>query len=224
MKRAEHFILGSGGAECHKKGLADGVPDCYVDGLNLIKKTFDMGAYPEDALTLADDEAAQQYFQKEQAAMLFDGSWAVGGIPDDVAEHSTVLAMPTPPDSDGYDGNEVLSGFSSGWYISQDAYDSDKKKAAVEFVKFMTSKEADTDFANAFGSVPSVKGAEVDADSPVAKDGFELAQKASALEPASDGFIPSKVYNHLRDNIASVVTGKKSAEDLLKEAEDKAIK
>lgn len=220
----EHSILGAGGAKCHGKGLADGVPDCYVDGLNLIKKMYDMGAFPKDTLTLADDQAAQQYYQKGQAAMLFDGSWAIGGLPEKVAKNSTVMPIPTPPESGGYDGNQVISGFSSGWYVSKDAYNSDKKKAAVDFLKFMTSKNADTKFANAFGAVPSVKGVEVDADSPAAKDGLDMAQNASALEPASDGFIPKKVYNHMRDNIPSLVKGDISAKELLEEAKDKAIK
>lgn len=220
----EHAVLASGGAKSHAKGFEDEIPDSYVEGLDLIKDLYDKGAFPEDTLSLADDEAAQQYFQSGEAAMMLNGSWAIGDLPDDIADNSTVMPMPAPPNSSDYDGNQVISQFSEGWFVSQDAYDADKKEAAVEFLKFMTSKDADTKFANAYGAVPSVKGVEVEADTQAAKDGFEMAENASALEPSADSFVSEKVYNHMRDNISDVVTGKKSAKELLKEAQDKAIK
>ncbi|HEU5140108.1 MAG TPA: ABC transporter substrate-binding protein [Bacillales bacterium] len=216
----EHYILAAGGAKCHSKGLEEGVPECYVNGLNLIKETYEWGAYPEDSLTLPDDVAAQNYYKKGQAAMIFDGSWVVGGLPEDIAKTTTVLPVPTPPNSSGYDGKQIISGFSQGWFVSKEAYNSNKKKAAVAFLKFMTSKEADQALVDVYGSVPAVKGVEVKAGTPAQMAGFDLVENATALEPASDGFLPPKTFAHIRDNIPAIVTGEKTAEGVLKKAKE----
>src|SRR5699024_6453782 len=71
----ENSVLASGGADCHAKGLDDGVPDCYVDGLNLIKDLYEMDAFPEDTLTIQDDGAAREAYNNGDAAMFISGSW-----------------------------------------------------------------------------------------------------------------------------------------------------
>lgn len=219
----ENAVLAEGGAKCHAKGLKNGIPDCYVKGLNLIKKLYDMKAFPEDALTLPDDTAARNYYNNKQAAMFLDGSWAFGGIPKDVAANTTVIPMPKPPESNGYEpGNQIISGFSSGWFVSKDAYSGDKKKAAVAFLKFVTSKEAVKGFASAAGSVPAVKGVQPKGANPASQAGLDMASKASVLESATDGFIPADSFAEIWKNISSVVTGKMSTEDVLKKAESLA--
>lgn len=152
----EHYILSAGGPEGHNATFANGVHDSWAQGLNKMKEHYEMGAFPRDSMTI-NDVAARDLFATEQAAMMINGSWAIGGLPEEVQEHTTVLPMPVMPEGDATYG-DAIAGFSSGYYLSTKAYQNEtKKEAAVALIKYLTSQESIKAVAKANGGVPAAK-------------------------------------------------------------------
>src|SRR5690625_3517039 len=67
----EHYALAAGGIENYRAELAD-QNETWADGLDMIAKHAEMGAFPADAGTI-DLALAANLFHQEQAAMLFEG-------------------------------------------------------------------------------------------------------------------------------------------------------
>lgn len=214
----ENVLLATGGADCHAKGIDEGIPKCYVDALKTIKKMYQNNVFPKQTLTLKDDPAARQLYINGQAAMYIGGSWAINGFKGELSKNTKVIGFPETPMSNGKykRGNQVIAGFSSGWFMSKDAY-KNKKKAAVKFLKFVTSKQAIKQFASAYGDVAAVN-VTPQVENPASQSGINFASNAKVLEPASDGFIPADQFTHIWKGIASVVVGDAQPKELLKEA------
>jgi raffinose/stachyose/melibiose transport system substrate-binding protein len=214
----EHYILAAGGQEGNTAGLSDGVHDSWVKGLNAIKTHYDMGAFPKDALTI-DDLIARDLVDQEFAAMMINGSWAVGGLSPETQETSVVLPMPIMPGGKGTYG-DLVAGFGSGYYLSKKAYEDDKKKdIAIELIKYLTSKESIGAHAQANGGVPAAK-VEVEGLSAAALSGHKMLGEATSLSFPIDSQISAEAFTHIRTNIPLIATGEKTAEQVLKEAKD----
>ncbi|HHU29028.1 TPA: carbohydrate ABC transporter substrate-binding protein [bacterium] len=122
-------------------------PDYY----NVIK-----GAEGEDKLTNAllklseikdylsydeTEEFSSQAFLDGKYTFQLDGSWFGGRI-----ELENITVYPFPVVNEEY-GSPLLSGFTSGFYITKKAWDNPKKRdLAVKFVEAMTSRETLTKF------------------------------------------------------------------------------
>jgi raffinose/stachyose/melibiose transport system substrate-binding protein len=213
----EHYILAAGGTEGNTAGLANGIHDSWKTGLDQIKAHAEMGAFPKDTNTI-DDTLAQQLYQQGQAAMMINGSWALGGIPDDVKANTTVLPMPVMPGGKATYG-DVVSGFGSGYYLSKKAYeDASKKDAAVALIKFLTSKETVAAFAKANGGVPAAK-VTVEGLPQAAVDGHKMIADATSLSYPIDSQIKPEAFTHIRTNVPQIAASKKTVEEVLTEAQ-----
>ncbi|WP_051541152.1 ABC transporter substrate-binding protein [Caldalkalibacillus mannanilyticus] len=147
----EHYLMAAGGPAGHQNPF----DDSWKKGLEVIQKHAEMGAFPIDANTI-DDATAQHLFDTEQAAMMINGSWAVGGLSEEMQEKVVVLPIPAMEGSTGT-GQDVIGGFSAGFYITTKAYESPKKEAAIQLLKFLTSKENIQKYATANGGPPAAK-------------------------------------------------------------------
>lgn len=106
-----------------------------------MKELYDLGAFPKDAATI-DLSMASNYYAEGKAAMIIEGSWASGAWKDPaVIDNTTILPFPAMPGGVGT-GKEIIGGYGSGFYLSKATYDNaDKKDAAIELLKHMTSKD-----------------------------------------------------------------------------------
>lgn len=209
----EHYILAAGGMENYRAELAD-QNEAWAEGLDTIAKHAEMGAFPADAATI-DLEMVQNLFHQEQAAMLFEGSWAWGGIQDaGIADHVTVLPMPIY--GDGETG-EMVGGASQGWFISTKAYeDESKRDTVVDLFNFLTTEENILRLASATGQVPA-KGQLTDLEEYIAA-GHQLVENAPAIdEPINDRIYPES-FTHIRTSVPQVVNGEKTGEQVIQEA------
>lgn len=124
------------------------IPESWVKGLGLLKVLYDAGAFPADTASMANTEAPL-YFRKGEAAMYLDGSWFSVVDPDGKTEGAKVTAddvkvipFPSYTESENEPGT-ILSGFSSGWYISKKCWnDEAKRKAAIDFVKYNSQRRS----------------------------------------------------------------------------------
>ncbi|ADU31946.1 ABC transporter substrate-binding protein [Evansella cellulosilytica] len=209
----EHYVLAAGGIENYRAELAD-ENAAWAEGLDMIAKHAEMGAFPVDAATI-DLGMATNLFREEKAAMLFEGSWAWGGHPEEIAEDIAVLPMPVY--GDGGQTGDLVGGSSQGWFISTKAYEDDSKRdTVVDFFNFITSEEILLRIAGATGQIPA-KGQLTDLPDHIAA-GHALVANATAVEmPINDRILP-EAFTHIRTSVPSVVNGSKTGAEVIAEA------
>ncbi|SMF86175.1 carbohydrate ABC transporter substrate-binding protein, CUT1 family [Paenibacillus uliginis N3/975] len=212
----EHTILAAAGPEGQNKGLLDGIEPNWEKAYSGMKELYDLGAFPKDAATI-DLGMAGNYYSEGLAAMVLEGSWAIGGWSDAVKDNSTVIPFPAIPGGAG-SGNDIVGGFGTGFYVSKAAYDNaDKKEMTVELLKHLTSPASIQKIAAANGGTPAAE-VEVTGLPQVALDGFAMAQKAASISAPVDSKVSQETFSNLRASVQPVVTGEKTPTQAIEEA------
>ena len=137
----EFAILASGSVESHLARPAKGetVPQSWVDGMKLINKLYQLGAFVKD-VNATTEAVTSQMFKDKKAAMQLDGSWFANGIPAESMDSTIVI--PFPVASPEADSTAFIGGVSMGFYLSRKAWDdASKRDAAVDLLKFLTTGE-----------------------------------------------------------------------------------
>ena len=121
-------------------GVSRAVPTTgFWEGLYVNEDLFEEYGLPlpTDSIT---NEYAAELFERKEAAMFLEGSWYLPGVKD--REHTLVLPFPGVPDQKMQPG-AVISGMTSGFYITRKAWNDPKKRdAAVRYVMAHTCQEA----------------------------------------------------------------------------------
>ncbi|MFD1953164.1 ABC transporter substrate-binding protein [Paenibacillus thailandensis] len=217
----EHFILAAAGPEGQKKGLIDGVDPNWEKGLAAIKELGELGAFPKDAATI-DLSMASNYYSEGLAAMILEGSWAIGGWADEVKNNTTVVPFPAIPGGAG-SGNDVVGGFGSGFYLSKATYDNAAKKdTAIALMKFLTSPESIQKIAQANGGTPAAD-VKIEGLPQAAVDGFAMVAKSASITSPIDSKVAPETFSSIRASIQPIVEGKKTPADALKEAHETEV-
>jgi len=220
----EHFILAAAGSESQNKGLKDAVDPNWAKGLDAMKELYDLGAFPEDAATI-DLGMAANYYSEGLAAMVLEGSWAIGGLSDETKANTTVLPFPAIPGGAGT-GKDVVGGFGTGFYVSKATYDdAAKKEATIALLKHLTSPATIKNIATANGGTPAAAGVEPEGMAQAVLDGFKMVSEATSVNSPIDSKVTPETFSELRANVQPVVTGKKTgaeAIDAAKKIEDAA--
>ena len=164
-----------------------------------------MGAFPVDAATTQHELVQAQFFNK-QAAMFVDGSWAVGACT--APETTTVVPIPSTGNGKN-DGTQLISGFSSGFYITKKAWDDPAKRdAAVKFVQAMTTTDVIRELVKvAGGGAPAADVGEIEGLSPLGAAGAAMAGKATAVDSAIDGWLAKPAWDYLLGKVAGIAAG-----------------
>ncbi|GKU76976.1 ABC transporter substrate-binding protein [Paenibacillus sp. L3-i20] len=220
----EHFVLSAAGPEGQAKGLANGIDPNWEKGFAAVKELADLGAFPTDAGTI-DLGMASNYYSQGKAAMILEGSWAVGGFVNTetkdatVQDNTTVLPFPAIPGGAGT-GKNLVGGFGTGFYLAQSTFeDAAKKDAAVALLKHLTTAESVKTIATANGGIPAVAGLEIDGLKQAQKDGLAMMETADSVTSPVDSKVSPETFSELRANFKDVASGKVSAADALKKAE-----
>lgn len=215
----EHFILSAAGPESQAKGLADAIDPNWEKGYAAMKELYDLGAFPKDAATI-DLGMASNYYGEGKAAMILEGSWAFGGFTDaGVKDNTTVIPFPVVPGGVG-SGKDIIGGFGTGFYLTKATYDNaDKKDAAIELLKHMTSPPIIQKIAVANGGTPAAN-VEITGLAQAAIDGFAMAANSASINNPVDSRISPETFSTLRAGVQQVVTGKKSPADVIKESKE----
>lgn len=209
----EYAILKAGGAEGHDAGLLNGIHPSWVDGLNHIKELYDANAFQRDTLT-QDWSGPRQLMKQERAAMLVEGSWAIGDVMETV---DNVTMITYPKIGDAGNSTDMIAGFTSGMYLSEEAYnDPAKQEVVVELFMHLTSKDAIKKIAEANGGLPAVDVVPEGLAQPYL-DGLAVFQNAENASLPIDAQIQRPSWQALVDGIAYIAAGRKTAEDVLKE-------
>lgn len=136
---AEFSILASGPVEEYLRrpaGLAD-VPQSWLNGMALIRRLYQLGAFPENVNTTSESYTSQ-LFRDKHSAMQLDGSWFANSLP--VGNMDTTVVIPFPSVSS--QTNAVIGGVSMGFYLTRRAWeDPARRDAAVHLLAFLSTGE-----------------------------------------------------------------------------------
>lgn len=191
--------------------------NAWVDGINDMKMLYENGFLPENTLSATDGETFQ-LFVDGKAAFLIDGSWKVGGIEEatDEIDNFTVTYV---PGKNSRKSTDIIGGLSSGWYITEKAWeDEEKQKACVDFITYITSDEMVSKFATV--SATALKnGSQVDraALSSLAIAGLDMVNGATGMASAVEDQITQENRVPVFNGMPNIVTGKVYAADAVQE-------
>lgn len=224
----DHLIMSAGGCDALSKvpASADEAPAAWAEGIALLKDLYDAKAFPADTATMTGGQDIQAYFASGKAAMYLDGSWAIGSVPTEPKEgmitQDDVIMMAFPAKNAQYQGN-VITGYSSAWYITKKAWDDpDKRAAAIAYVKAQTSDEAIAKYCSPeLGGFTSSKGANalIDASkrSPLINSTAEVVAAATAQCGPLQDLLKQGTREWAFANMIKVATGDMTAEDFVKQ-------
>ena len=113
---AEFSILAAGSvADYLARPIAgEVVPASWVSGMALIRRLYQLGAFPGNVNT-TDENYTSQLFRDKRAAMQMDGSWFANSLPEQNMDTTVVLPFPSYIGETG----GVIGGVSMGFYLSR---------------------------------------------------------------------------------------------------------
>jgi raffinose/stachyose/melibiose transport system substrate-binding protein len=153
-------------------------------------------------------------FGNGKAAMMLSGQWApsiqaVNSADGLGVKNLGMFGFPAVEGGAG-DASDVIGG-GNGFAIGMNA-----SPEAVDFVKYLTSKENQSILAEHGNAIPVVKGAEAGLTDPYMKLVQEKLSKATYFQLYYDQFLPSAVGGALNDNTQKLFTGTASPEQVAK--------
>jgi len=112
----------------------DEVPHSWLRGMELIRRLYTLGAFPENALGTS-EAVTSELFRQKKAAMQIDGSWFVNSLPEESMDTTVVMPMP----SLNGEGGAIIGGVSMGFYLTRRVWDDPTRRdAAVELLDWLT--------------------------------------------------------------------------------------
>jgi ABC-type glycerol-3-phosphate transport system substrate-binding protein len=187
-------------ARAYKQGLYLSSDPTMQEAFRIIK---DWSQYWQDGWATAQGEDTTRLFATQQAAMMWDGSWAMRSMKYDPAINFDwgIFALPpiteeTTPLATGYTIPSV-GGIGTQLAITNSAIDGNKVDLAIDFLRYWTAPQNSGRLINEYAAyLPNVRGIEPSA---------EMAPFAAALENWKnywwDGRIGSEVYGKMNDEI-----------------------
>ncbi len=185
----------------------------WAKGLDDIKALFDAGYFPANTATSTDAETCQLFFDGA-AAFLIDGSWKTGAIvencPDTLADYDVVY-----PPSVGGDrkASDLIGGISMGYAITRKAWDSDRRDAAVEFIKVATSDANVSKVCGAIGSNALKAGSTAETQNVLEEKVVKMVAGSTSFTGAVQDGIPGTWKDGLFKDVINVCEGTTTSTD-----------
>ncbi|MCR8644059.1 extracellular solute-binding protein [Paenibacillus sp. N1-5-1-14] len=196
-----------------------------VEGFKKFKELIDKGYVTKNSLALSNEQGYGE-FQKGNAAMRFDGTWAGGAFTDPKFSKVTDdVGFFQFPNVGGPGDNIVNASYSSGYGYSSKVNDA-QKAAIKEFIKRMYSDEEQLKQNADEGWLPAKK-ITIDSAKPYVKEVFAVAGAAKGSFPAFDAEVPTSVRDFIFQEAQKLVGGKVTAEQFaenVQKAQEKADK
>ncbi|MFP3153180.1 extracellular solute-binding protein [Lachnospiraceae bacterium ZAX-1] len=186
----------------------------FIDALKAYEELSKLGAFNEDANSIDNDQQKSLYMSGD-AAMFFEGSWAISEIddkaPEDVLNATEFGLMPSFPGGKG-DLNAVAGG--TGWaYAYNNNLTPEKKAAAIELINYLTSKNFGDQLYGASGQ-PAVN-ATIDESkvTPLFKRYIDSVQDAT-WSAIYDVHLPISVNGEVETGLQEIMLGSSTPEQV----------
>ncbi|MCR5311802.1 MAG: extracellular solute-binding protein [Lachnospiraceae bacterium] len=195
--------------------LVDNMAQAWIAGLKDIKSMYDKGYFPDNTLYIS-DEGAKEMFLSGEAVFLLEGSWYASTIND--RPDSGDFAVTYVPGTDTRKTTDIISGLSSGYFITKKAWeDEEKREAAVRFVEYMTGDEMVSRFSSI--SATALKNGTDPAEdlSGFLRSARDMAEGATGFSEAVQDFVPASCRAPIFDNMQRLMQGTAGIEDAVRE-------
>lgn len=190
----------------------------FVLALQSLYDLAEMGAFNSDVNSI-DGDAQRTSFMNGQAAMMFDGSWAIAALDanmeQDMKEKIELAPMPAVEGGKGEAG--VITG-GSGWGFAVNAeLDESKKQVVVDFLTTIVGTEFSTSCAKT-GTVSAYTSGDFELP-----EGNVMAQKymdlieGRAFIPVYDHQLSSGLMDVMQSGLQEILNNTKTAEQLAEE-------
>jgi len=189
----------------------------YIKAGNMLVDLVDKGYFQKTMLGDGNDQATANFYNGK-AAMVIQGSWAIGqinGNGPEVGKVTGVFPFPAVDASTG-DGNR--------WVVKTDniciSKNSKNVEGCTEFLKSLTSESAQKASAEVAGKIPVIKNANVDLEK--APKQFAYLNEAMKTMSGTLGFynemLPNaKLGDEFNNTIVAIVTKAKTPEQAFKD-------
>ena len=195
--------------------LVDNMAQAWVAGLYDIKDMYDRGYFPENTLYISDEESKAMFLSNE-AAFLLEGSWYASTVND--RENSDNFVVTYVPGTETRKSTDIISGLSTGYYITKKAWDDEEKReAAVRFVEYMTANEIVSKLSQ-INATALKTGAEKQEDlSSFMESALNMVEGATGYSEAVQDFVPVNCRAPIFENMQGLMQGTSSIEDAVRE-------
>lgn len=195
--------------------LVDNMAQAWVAGLYDIKDMYDKGYFPENTLYISDEESKAMFLSNE-AAFLLEGSWYASTVNERANSANYVVTY--VPGTETRKSTDIISGLSTGYYITKKAWDDEEKReAAVRFVEYMTANEIVSKLSK-INATALKSGAEVDEDlSSFMESALNMVEGATGYSEAVQDFVPGNCRAPIFENMQGLMQGTSSIEDAVRE-------
>lgn len=210
------YLCDRAGGPDNLKAVLDGsgkfTDASYITAGNKLKELADNGYFQDTFLGDGNDQATANFYTGK-AAMLVQGSWAIGQINGNAPEAEETTGVFTFPKLE--DG----TGDVNRWIAKTDnlciGKDSQVVDGIVEFLKLLTSETAQKETAEIAGKVPVIKDVAIDYDK--APKQFKAITEAMANMSGTLGFynemVPtSEIGDEYNNAILAIASGQKTPE------------
>ena len=195
--------------------LVDNMAQAWVAGLYDIKDMYDKGYFPENTLYISDEES-KAMFLSDEAAFLLEGSWYASTVND--RTNSANFAVTYVPGTETRKSTDIISGLSTGYFITKKAWDDEEKReAAVRFVEYMTTDEIVSRLSQ-INATALKNSVEVDKDlSSFMESALDMVEGATGYSEAVQDFVPVNCRAPIFENMQGLMQGTSSIEDAVRE-------
>lgn len=195
----------------------DDAGKAWIAGMQDIKDLYEKGYFPTNVLS-EKDEAIQELLYTDKAAFMIDGSWRANTIKTRCsdadenldAERLADFTVVNVPAKGGRKATDMITGMSSGWYISRKAWDDPAKRdACVNFVSYMTSNDMVSDFTGT-GASALKDGVTLDAGTldSLDQDILAMLSNMTSSTPAVQDIVAGEARNTMFQSVPQMVSGK----------------
>ncbi len=185
----------------------------YIRGLEIFKELTE---YMGETATAIDHETARNmfiagevpivYMQFAEVKMVEDGSDVEFGF------------FNFPEIEGGKGDKDALTGAPEGWMISKNA-----PQEAVDFLKFLTSKETAYEFTKTDGQLNAIKGGVDESNTSAFRmEAYEIVNSASATAPWFDNAVNINIADIFMRGGQNLAIGEQTPEDIMKDVQAEA--
>jgi len=195
--------------------LVDNMAQAWVEGLNDIKDMYEKGYFPENTLYVSDEESKAMFLSNE-AAFLLEGSWYASTINERLNSANFVVTY--VPGTDTRKTTDIISGLSTGYYITKKAWDDEEKReASVRFVEYMTTNEIVSKLSK-INATALKTGADVDENlSSFMESALNMVEGATGYSEAVQDYVPVNCRAPIFENMKELMEGTSEIEDAVRE-------
>lgn len=228
--QAESIIMSTLGNRCTGTDWYEGIRNNsgsaftdsdFVLALQSLYDLAEAGAFNSDVNSI-DGDAQRTAYMNGQAAMMFDGSWAIAALDANMSDEMKAVTelAPMPAVEGGKGDAEVITG-GAGWAYAVNAKLDESKKDAV--TKFLM-EVVNTEFANDCESTGAVSA--YTSDSVTLDEGSIMAQKYMdiikdrSFIPVYDHQLSSGLMDVMQSGLQEILNNTKPAETLAQEIQD----